>query len=399
MSSQASPQEQPGSSLDLSSNEAVLALFDSDPVVLGQAGLQRQLLGGEPFPLDIARMTPIHEEHGIALMGLVDAGSQAIKLCAVRGPEGELRADSILLIPADEGAHREPDSGKPMLRAVIVEPKEEPTIFGRRTRGAGRLGLGVDTVSREHFSIGLDQAGLVKIQDLDSFNGTKLITHAQPGEGGRRSRVLSAAKRAGVTLLGGGNKSAPDTSKHPTKPESEKPTAGLAAVYDMPADQVGSEMDLVDSYRRQFPESELVMQQALASLQSVTSELSPDSDRGASNLILKMPDGLSQAELDEMSELERSEALATTQGATLIDDRLPPETQALMESLYALTGATVLNKHDPLNDRPAFGYVLRHGMYHGQEVYFEELYIKHNPRGRGGVTFTAAILGARTNVL
>ncbi|HZL07934.1 MAG TPA: FHA domain-containing protein, partial [Candidatus Dormibacteraeota bacterium] len=390
----------PDPSLDLSSNQAVLALFNRDPAALGQAGLQRQLLGSEPFPLNIAQMTPIHEESGVALMGLIDAGSQATKLCAIRGPEGELRTDSILLIPADEDAHQAPDNANPMLRAVIIEPKAGPTVLGRDTRGAGRLGLGVDTVSRKHFSIELDQAGIVKIQDLNSFNGTKLITRPQPEEGGRRSRMLSAAKRAGMTLLGGGKRSADVASKQPAKPESEKPTAGLDPVYDRPADQVAFEMELVDNYRQQFPEAELILRQALADLQSVTSELNPDSDKGASNLMLKMPDGISKAELDAMSEIDRSEALVSTQGVTLIDDNLPPETRAVMDGLYGLTGATEVNtRDDPLNDRPAFDYVLRRGMYHGKEIYFQELYIRNNARSRGGVMFTASIVGKRSQAL
>jgi hypothetical protein len=332
-------------------------------------------------------------------MGLIDAGSQAIKVCAVRGANGEIGTKSILLIPADEDPHRSHDSGNPMLSVVPIEPKEEPTVFGRHTRGAGRLGLGVDTVSREHFSVELDQAGVVKIQDLDSFNGTKLITRAQLEGSGRRSRMLSVAKRAGITLLGG-KKSAADTSKHPIKREAEKPTAGLAGIYDMPEDQVGFEMELVDRYRRQFPDAELVLTQALADLQSVTSELNPNSDKGASNLMLKMPDGLSKAELYKMSESERSEALVATQGVTLIADELPPETRAVMEGLYGLTGATIVNTpDDPLNDRPNFDYVLRRGTYHGREIYFQELFIKNNARSRAGVVFTASILGNRSQAL
>lgn len=347
-------------------------------------------------------MAPIEEKNGVALMGLIDAGSRAVKVCATRGPDGELRTDSIFLIPGDEDAHREPDSSNPMLRTVILQPEEEPTVFGRATRGAGRLDLGADTVSKEHFSIKLDQAGLMEVRDLDSFNGTRLITRSQPEEVGRRARVLSAAKRTGMTLLRGGKKpaAAADTSKPTAKPEAEKPTAGLDDVYDLPEDQVSFEMELVDSYRQQFPEAELVLRQALADLQSVTSELNPDSSKGASNLMLKMPDGVSKAELDKMSQTDRSEALAATQGVTLIDGKLPPETQAVMEGLYGLTGATLLNtRDDPLNDRPAFDYVLRRGTYHGREIYFQELYIKNNARSRGGVVFTASILGERSEAL
>jgi hypothetical protein len=399
MPSQKPPQEQPNFPGDISSTTGILALIDSDPATLGQAGLQKRELHGTRAHLDLTKLTPIEEQNGVSIMGLLEAGSQTVKIVATHGSNGELQTNAIFLAAGDEDVSRKADSKNPMLRAISIQPGEGLSVFGRNRPGAGRLGLGKSTVSQDHFSIELDQEGRLSVQDLNSLNGTRLITRAEPEKRARASRVLSVAKRAGTALVRARTRAKSDRSHAVAQPE--KPTAGLPSYYESPPDQMSFEMNLVDSYRQRFPESITILEQALGGIQSVTSELNPNSESGASNMVLKMPAGLTKAELDSMSENARAAAWASAQGVELTaDGELPSETQALVEGIYALTGAQVLDLPDGfISKLPTFDYVLRRGVYQGKEIYFEELYRHDGSPDRNKIGFNLAVLGQRSNLI
>jgi hypothetical protein len=180
--------------------------------------------------------------------------------------------------------------------------------------------------------------------------------------------------------------------------ETPSPSQPFANHYPRPQDQIAFEFQLRDEFAASFPESTPVMEEALADVQRFSginipkyklkeaiSEDAPDTDNlvdemgyltigtsGYSRLTLKMPVSHTDEQISQMTDLERAEASQTHEGMYIVGD-IPPETSALLNGLYGLTGAEVVR-----DDRKAGeteGTVLRRGEYQGTPVYFSEDYM------------------------
>lgn len=348
--------------INLADTPGILALVDSDQAFLEQVGLRRQDLAHGPAKLDLAALEPIEEKRGVAIMGLIDAGSGAVKVCTFRGSDGKLLTDTMFLAAGDEDPFQEADENGHNIKKVFMSSQDGPRIFGRNQPGAEFLDLDINTVSSKHFSIGFGKKGKLTIEDLNSTNGTKLITRTQPETGnGRSERILQAAKRAGRSLVGRQKPEKPDAKPEHIKPEQAM--AGLALDYETPESQIDFEVQLLRDYKRRFPKSRDLLSYALKDIDELTV---------VSSLMLKMPQELSEAGDTTHDVGLRSRALISTYRVTLVDGKLPADTHALLEGIYGLTGAKVIRKSQ--SEAGNSGHIWRQGQYHGKDLQITENY-------------------------
>ncbi len=130
-------------------------------------------LAKAPVELLSERLADIEgKQGGTALIGVIEAGANALRVYS-HYEDGK----TAILIAAQQFDHKAGMDGKrAKIQIALLKPGEPMTIGRGDTLMAKRLDVSKDTkMSRNHFSIEATESG-VKIQDLKSLNGTKLIT-------------------------------------------------------------------------------------------------------------------------------------------------------------------------------------------------------------------------------
>lgn len=199
------------------------------------------------------------------------------------------------------------------------------------------------------------------------------------------------------------------------EPGPQRPTH-----YEAPADQLGFEFSLVDSYHAAFPEQGFLIDEALNDVKRYAgfgipkykivdptplgyegdpydAPQPPVDELGFlasghhffTSLMLQAPNQYTDEELNAMSEYEQRKIGATRYGHDIIGE-LPPETIALLDGVYSLIGAHIVR-----DDRAAglsHGRVVRQGEYQGKPIYIEEAFNDRSEYWQGEKTFSATLL-------
>lgn len=171
------------------------------------------------------------------------------------------------------------------------------------------------------------------------------------------------------------------------------------ACYALPDDQLRSELDILADYEARFPAAVPVLQRALRDLGCFAGDGSPvfriaaeqvtearaigivveqnylrqqdNTASGFAMVALQAPVRRTRESYDALSEAGKYAAQVGDSGLVVVGN-LPPEARALVEGLYALTGASVVRDGRQEGDDP--GSILRRGAYHGSTIYFSEEY-------------------------
>lgn len=147
-------------------------------------GIHTQEIGPNPTLIDTSE--PLHENPDFNVLATVDAGGQEFLVLDIRKspvdhmgrrqpfassgqPGFRVRDDIDYLVLSQDFDN--PDNGLPGIRGVRTG---EEVTFGRLHQN-DRFSYD-SRVSRNHFTIGVDDEGNLSIRDLDSSNGTKLHT-------------------------------------------------------------------------------------------------------------------------------------------------------------------------------------------------------------------------------
>lgn len=309
-------------------------------------------------------------------------------------------------------------------RATIIGTlgQDDPMEVGRGYQQDAQLS---DDVSRSHFRVGIHE-GKLAIQDLDSTNGTKLITgrstekEAKQPHSEHRFGLKALRRRVASVKAPTANQIDPLANFELWAPKS----ADIKAVIlnenvaepknsrndhehldiKLPEDPLKFEIELTDQFGRQFPESAALMHEALDDLRRFSGfdipkyQISPKGVHGDeveglndengyltsggkqpiySMLTLQMPKkARTKEEIARMTDAEKAAADQTDDGAYVLGE-LPEETKALLSGIYELTGAQIIR--DDRVDGEQTGTVLRMGKYQGQDIFIAEDYFDRCP--------------------
>lgn len=192
------------------------------------------------------------------------------------------------------------------------------------------------------------------------------------------------------------------------QPRVDGPYSPFELSYEIPNDQFGVEMDLLDSFEAQYPDEAPLLHGFLTRVKKFSGMQIQDLrlDRPVDGLRLT-PEGyidgeqhmiLSNIALKRASaEDERLETLdgtteeleryaASRDTLSVQEGDIPPYSRAMIDGVYALVGAQVV--HTRKED--GAGLVVRKGMYHGEPVYFEEM--SRRSESNGVTSYTLAML-------
>lgn len=144
-----------------------------DPSALQQENLRVQNAAERPVVIDVNTAAEIDDQ---GLLGIVEVGNSPVKIYGYK-EDGRLVPGVFTLAAGD---YREPAAGEEhWARNIQLYPLStgDSVAFGRTAKTAKVLGLEKDTlVSRNHFSATVTPEGKLVIADLESTNGTSVIT-------------------------------------------------------------------------------------------------------------------------------------------------------------------------------------------------------------------------------
>lgn len=183
-----------------------------------------------------------------------------------------------------------------------------------------------------------------------------------------------------------------------------------------PVDQLQYELELVDSFKAQFPEQAPILNHALDELkrrtgwgipsgivlQSVVSDnaevppvdelghLSIDHTKGGRGVLqLSMPSQMSPDEFKKLNSYDEAVFSMQRHGTTAVGE-VPRHARVMLDGLYDLTESQVVR--DDLAEGAKSGVVIRRGVYHDEPIYFEEDHGKMNIGSNTIDTFQVTIV-------
>jgi len=203
---------------------------------------------------------------------------------------------------------------------------------------------------------------------------------------------------------------------HESHNQSQQP---FANAYPLPDDQFGFEAEARETFAQQFPGKEPLLNAALTEVHRYAGFDSPQykvqeedmvpaimdnvaddlgylnlgTDRGGgmSLLTLTMPDRTVTPEaFENMSDIDRRVAGAKVEGMSVVG-AMPPETVAMLESVYGAIGAKVVR--DDRAEGAQSGSVLREGEYQGEPIFVVEDYHNNQPHLGGRDSLSVRIVG------
>ena len=163
-----------------------LQRVNARPELLATERLSAHDLGQNPLEINITDMPLIDEQTGLA--SIIDAGGVPIKLYILKDDHGNVIPDWVMLTDAGYDDQAEASHNNVKLKIVSLTADKGTVNFGRKEPGAGRLGLDDSNVSRRHFSASISE-GILRLGDLDSSNGTSVITAAETGTSERVNKL------------------------------------------------------------------------------------------------------------------------------------------------------------------------------------------------------------------
>lgn len=198
------------------------------------------------------------------------------------------------------------------------------------------------------------------------------------------------------------------------------PANSFPAHYGLPEDQLTAEMAFRDEYTAQFPDYAYLLNSNIQQLQrqagivipkykingedreqadaaGLTDDLNfvgfgagPVSPNGSRTLMIGKRVHVSSEELEGMS-IDDQQVVAVSRDGTRVVD-MPEPTRAMVDGIYALTGATVIR--DERLEGLQKGGVIRKGTYMDVPVYFSEDYDDALPWAGNRPAFSLRILGS-----
>jgi hypothetical protein len=144
-----------------------------DAEVLKNEDLRVHDLKEGSYVLDVTQAGDID---GNGLVGLVQMGDSAVRIYGYK-EDGKFVPGAFTLLPGnyEEPPEEERDWARKI--TVVSLPEGQTTIIGRSTPAGDRLGLKEDTlISRNHFSAEVTPDGKLILNDLESTNGTSVVT-------------------------------------------------------------------------------------------------------------------------------------------------------------------------------------------------------------------------------
>ncbi|MEO8104789.1 MAG: FHA domain-containing protein [Candidatus Saccharibacteria bacterium] len=163
-------------SLELAPQAFDLQSVNTRPGKLAVERLSAQDLSQNPLEIDITGLSLIDEQTGLA--GIIDAGGVPIKIYVLKDDHGNVVPDWVMFTDAGFDDQEEASHDNVKLNIVSLTAEKGTVNFGRNESGAGRLGLNDSKVSRHHFSASISE-GILRLGDLDSSNGTSVITSSE----------------------------------------------------------------------------------------------------------------------------------------------------------------------------------------------------------------------------
>jgi hypothetical protein len=145
-----------------------------DHEILDQTSLRINDLSEHSAIIDVNQAVDID---GNGLVGILEVGDTALKIYGSK-EDGKFVPGTFFISAGNYDPNppeEEFDWAKKMQFSLIGVGEEQ--VFGRTTPGANRFGIDEDPlVSRNHFSVKVSQEGSLIVTDLESTNGTALIT-------------------------------------------------------------------------------------------------------------------------------------------------------------------------------------------------------------------------------
>ncbi|MDZ7785588.1 MAG: FHA domain-containing protein [Candidatus Saccharibacteria bacterium] len=140
--------------------------------------LELHNLGEGALSIDLSTVEPLEMRETSALVAVMDVAGRGVKLWAP-AESGRINPNGFLFLGSQEydpDTKADEDEARPASDAVMpVRENSGEKVYGR-AHHAKRLGLEDDHVSRNHFSVSYEN-GRVNITDLESTNGTSVITN------------------------------------------------------------------------------------------------------------------------------------------------------------------------------------------------------------------------------
>ncbi len=186
----------PPTNLELAPQTFDLRRVNARPELLAPEQLSVQDLGQNPLEIDITNMPLIDEQTGLA--GIIDAGGVPIKLYVFKDDHGNVVPDWVMLTDAGFDDQEEASHDNVKLPLVSLTADKGTVNFGRQESGAGRLGLDDSKVSRRHFSASISE-GILRLSDLESSNGTSVVTSAETNRSQRANKLGRQLGRTATT--------------------------------------------------------------------------------------------------------------------------------------------------------------------------------------------------------
>jgi hypothetical protein len=154
----------------------------------------------------------------------------------------------------------------------------------------------------------------------------------------------------------------------------------LHSSYPVPVNQAEFEEDLIIDYGVAYPDSANLMLAAIEQIKtfehiSHTEDEYHPSGNFFSTVVLTMP---GKYDTDDYAAPRDNRFETVNQGGIILGDQIPPESHALLEGIYRLTGAEI--ERDDHEFGLPDGEVIRKGEYFGKLIYFIEEYDEESIR-------------------
>lgn len=186
-------------------------------------------------------------------------------------------------------------------------------------------------------------------------------------------------------------------------PENGHSANSFPAEYQLPENQVQAELQFRDTYVARFPEYANLLYSNIQQLQRqagivipkddvgfVGYDYGPVSPNGSRTLMISNRLQVSSEELEGMSISDQQVVAVSRDGTRVVD--MPDPTRAMVDGMYALTGATVIR--DERLEGLQKGSVIRKGTYMDTPVYFSEDYDDALPWAGNRPVFALRLIGS-----